>query len=189
MTNPDAPSIARPLSLDPVFLFLDFDGVLHRFFPVRGDDDADNAHFAFLPAFEEAVRGCTRPVKIVITSTWRRKYSLDEIRTRFSPDIAQIIVGVAPRIEGGNGPGGRLVEVLAWLKSNGYLRSAWVGVDDFPVLYGEGAVVACHDGFFARERALLQEAVADPSAFAIAHPCEQEVGGFPALVSKTGQPG
>lgn len=152
-------------------VFLDFDGVLHRFFPVQGESDESNAHFAFLPAFEMAIRACPRPVEIIIASTWRHKYSLTELKSHFSEDIAAHIVGVTPRIEGGNGPGGRLREVHAWLAANGRPMADWVGVDDFPTLYGQGAVVACQDGFFDREHELLVQAVADPGAFAAANPC------------------
>lgn len=165
------------------YLMLDFDGALHRFFPLAGESDESNAHFAFLPAFEAAVRACDRPVRIVIASTWRKKYSLDEIKRMFSPDIGDLIVGGTPYVGSGNGPGGRLAEVNQWLVDHGLQDAPWVGVDDYPELYGPGcAVVACQDKFDHHEHALLVEAVRDPAAFALKHPCRGTFGASPLTV-------
>lgn len=158
-----------------MILFLDFDGVLHRFFPL--DQGEENAHFYFVPPFEAAVRQAQGPVDIVIASTWRRKFSLDALKAHFSPDIAARIVGATPTVGSGNGPGARQVEVEAWLEAHGRQGEAWVGIDDFPELYAEdAAVVACHDQFADREAELLLEAIADPAAFAQAHPNRHQSG-------------
>lgn len=70
------------------FVFLDFDGVTHAFFP-RGDaSDSKNAHFAWLPRIEAVVREFPQ-VKIVISSSWRESHSLDELRRHFTPDIRE----------------------------------------------------------------------------------------------------
>ena len=157
-------------SAPSVIVFLDFDGVLHRHFPMPGPDE-ENARFAFRANFERAMRACPRPVEIVISSTWRRERSLDTLRSLFSPDIAQRIIGVTPFVGPGNGPAGRLVEIEAWLEHNGRIDSPWVAVDDFPELFAPGTpLVVCHDEFLAREEALLIEAVADPVVFAQNHP-------------------
>ncbi len=159
----------------PLLLFLDFDGVLHHFFPLAGVPDAENAHFFFLPAFEKAVRALSVPVEIVIASTWRNTYSLPQIRQRFSPDIAAKIIGVTPKKGSGKGNGGRQVEVEQWLLDNHRQGQAWVGIDDYPLLYNPGsAVVECKDQFGRREAALLEEAASDPKAYALAHPVSHE---------------
>lgn len=154
----------------PVVLFLDFDGVLHHFFPIADSSDAGNQHFAFLPNFEQAVRACQRDVEIVISSTWRKLYPLDQIKQHFSPDIAEKIIGVTPVLDLGNARGSRQIEVEAWLKDN-RPHSQWVGIDDMPDLYEKNvAVVACADQFCEREHERLVEAVADPVAYTEKYP-------------------
>ena len=159
------------MDTQPTYLFLDFDGVLHPYFPVAGKTDTENAHFSCLKAFETAVRDCPTPVRIVISSTWRNRESLSVLKERFSRDIQKIIVGVTPNVEGSNEPGGRLTEVRQWLVENGLQDARWIGIDDYPELYGEGVVVACNDEFGAREKALLLAAVADPAVFMKENPC------------------
>jgi hypothetical protein len=69
-----------------VIVFLDFDGVLHPFFPWRDLADQENQLIGFLPRFESVIRAF--PIaRIVIASDWRRHHSLTELREFFSPDI------------------------------------------------------------------------------------------------------
>lgn len=150
--------------------FLDFDGVLHPIFPRHDLTDSQNAHFSFVKSFERAVLQCPH-ADIVIASTWRHKYSLEEMRRNFSPHIAKRIIGVTPKVGTGNGEGDRQAEVEAWLELNGRVGEPWIGIDDFPELYCPGAaVVACHDQFAERETALLLEAHLDHEAFAKKYP-------------------
>lgn len=162
-----------------VYLFLDFDGVLHHFFPLYGESDERNAKFAFLSNFEKAVRESPVEVRIVISSTWRRDRSLEELRAFFSEDIAPLIVGSTPFLNGSHNPGGRLREVLTWLKEHNLEDAPWVGIDDFTEGYDpttlntevEPALVWCHDQFEDREAQLLLKAIQDPKAFALENPC------------------
>lgn len=166
-----------------MLVFLDFDGVLHHFFPLPGVPDAENAHFFYLPAFARAAEACGVPLEIVIASTWRRKYDLPALRSRFPKALAEAIVGVTPFVGSGNGPGGRQVEVEAWLASQGRTGEAWVGVDDFPSLYQPGAaVVACQDQFGEREAELFIQAVRDPAGFARAHPVRVDDAGNKSVI-------
>jgi hypothetical protein len=157
-----------------ILFFLDFDGVLHPFVPLAHLSDEENAHFSSLPAFEAAARACGE-YEIVISSTWRKNHSMDEIRRLFSPDVAARILGGTPAIDSGNGDGARQAEVEAWLKENGRQGDPWIGIDDYPQLYRPGAaVVVCHDGFRERETALLVEAAKDPARFAERHPVSRK---------------
>lgn len=170
-----------PHSHLPLPLFLDFDGVLHHFFPREDSSDLENARFAFLPEFEAAIRKSPRQVQIIISSTWRRSHNLSELREFFSPDIAGLITDVTPVLGTGNGPGARQDEVEAWLRSKGREGQEWVAIDDMPVLFRSGAaVVACDDRFEEREAALLADAIQDPSAFARAYPIGSTETGEPA---------
>lgn len=155
---------------NPVVLFLDFDGVLHPFFPLADNTDEDNQHFSYLKNFEQAVRECAQPVEIVVSSTWRKSRTLADLQALFSPDIAAIVVGATPVLEHGNGRGSRQLEVEAWLAAN-RPNARWVAVDDMPDLFGaQAVVVACHDQFKEREHGLLTMAVNDPQAYVEQHP-------------------
>lgn len=153
----------------PLIIFLDFDGVLHHFFPLPDVDPSENNHFHFLPYFEAMMRELD--CEVVISSTWRKKYSLEEMRAHFSEDVRHKVIGVTPSVGTGNGYGARETEVLAYLEQTGQTDRAWVGVDDYPELYLPGsAVVACMDKFDEHEQALLREAAQDPKAFAEKYP-------------------
>ena len=71
-------------------LFLDFDGVLHP------EHCHESKHFCCLPVLEDALRQAPE-WQVVISSTWRLQKSLDQLRSRFSADIAERVVGETPR--------------------------------------------------------------------------------------------
>lgn len=104
-------------------VFLDFEGVLRRASSQRYQLDAD-----LVEALESTVRRFP-DVEIVITSSWREAFNLDDFRSHFSPDIRLRIVGATPiarRLDGHY----RHREVLAWLKAKGLEGERWVAVDD-----------------------------------------------------------
>ena len=115
-------------------LFLDFDGVLHP------EHCHESKHFCRLPILEDALRQVPG-TKVVITSTWRLEQSLEDLRQRFSPGIANMIQGVTPRYsELQNVPGTlvsyqREAECHAWLWSKNLPHCNWLAVDDRSWLY------------------------------------------------------
>jgi hypothetical protein len=110
-----------------VILFLDFDGVLHPFFPMPELDDAENAFFSRLPRLEALLREYPA-VRIVITSSWRIKRALDDLRSFFSPDIAARIIDKTADL-GLKNEGYRESEARRWLADHAP-DSAWVALDD-----------------------------------------------------------
>lgn len=153
----------KPLTI----LFLDFDGVLHPFFPLADLPDEENKHFSYLPNFEQVVRENSH-VRIVISSTWRLQRSLDEIKMIFSPDIAQLILGVTPTIPGHDShvDGGRQVECEAWLAQKNLKTTPWIAIDDMFNLFSPGGcLVVAHDGFREREMSHLRKAIENPNAW------------------------
>ena len=147
-------------------VFTDFDGVFHHAFPREDKSDEENARFAYLSFFEDTMRENTSP--IVISSTWRLGREIDTLRSVFSPDIAERIVGVTPFI--GNGRGNREREILLYLKTTDQEERPWVAVDDVAELFSSGAVVVCDDQFGEREAMLLGEALQNPELFSKNHP-------------------
>lgn len=95
-------------------LMLDIDGVLHR---------AQTGTFSKLPLLEEWLRK-HRDVEIVIVSSWREAWSIDELRGFFSPDLQPRVLGTTPRVLGAL----REDEILACVES--YQIEQWVAVDD-----------------------------------------------------------
>ena len=71
-------------------LFLDFDGVLHP------EHCHESKHFCCLPVLESALRQVPE-FKLVITSTWRLQSPLEQLRQRFSSDVAVRIAGTTPK--------------------------------------------------------------------------------------------
>lgn len=70
-----------------MILFLDFDGVLHPWDPKT--QLSEQQMFSLKPLLENTLR--TFPnVEIVITSSWRQKYSLEKLRHLFSPNSLNV---------------------------------------------------------------------------------------------------
>lgn len=117
-----------------IFLFLDFDGVLHP-----NCDRFDNP-FSFLPNFCKAMHQADPrgSIEIVISSSWRNNESLEQLRGHFPPDIASRIIDVTPSLAGSDLPteGLREREILQWLdgvKDN----YAWIALDDRAKYFSE----------------------------------------------------
>jgi hypothetical protein len=107
-----------------MILFLDFDGVLHPEHD-REPTPADQV-FCHLPRFETIMRDFPT-VEIVISSMWRHQFSLEYLRSRFSPDIAGRITGTTstqPMVDL------REREILDWLAAHGRSDDLWIALDD-----------------------------------------------------------
>lgn len=144
------------MSSHPVILFLDFDGVLHHVFPREDRTDDQNAPFYYLPRLERVLRDFPQ-VRVVISSTWRRHKSLDELREYFSEDLRDRVVGVTAE-----GPEDRFRAVrqhlcLHWLEEHGLKNARWVALDDYRYhFYAEAPWVWCEDGFKDNEEHALR---------------------------------
>ena len=111
-------------------IFLDIDGVLH---PEHIDEPTPvDEVFCHLPRFEAVMRDFPA-VRIVISSMWRYDFSLDELKARFSPDIAARIIGTTPltdRTDITYLPARRENEILDWLADSGCEATPWLALDD-----------------------------------------------------------
>jgi hypothetical protein len=111
-------------------LFLDFDGVLHPF-------SRPNGPLVHVPYLERVLRDFP-DVDIVISSAWREAHSLQQLRTFFSGDIAQRIVGVTPQLDSLKHPFIREAEIVAWLHDTVRVSDKWVALDDIPSFFSPG---------------------------------------------------
>ena len=118
------------------FLFLDFDGVLHPEY--EGQFVPQEVVFCHLHRFEAVIADYPL-VRIVISSTWRLQFDLDNLRGRFSRETASRIVGVTPQFQRTenkvqrvrlSGLGERESEIIEWLEQHGQEHSPWIALDD-----------------------------------------------------------
>ncbi|MHB8165307.1 MAG: HAD domain-containing protein [Sulfuricella sp.] len=115
---------------ETAIIFLDFDGVLHPEYD--GEPTPADRVFCHLPRFEAVMRDFPL-VEIVISSMWRHQFTLDQLRARFSPDIAARIIGATSetdRIDGQYLPARREGEILEWLAATGRKNAPWIALDD-----------------------------------------------------------
>jgi hypothetical protein len=113
-----------------LILFLDFDGVLHPEYETMLTP-ADLV-FCHLPRLESVLRDFPG-VQIVISSMWRYQFTLDELRARFSQDIADRIIGKTPQSEYFDTSyvrARRDKEILNWLMVTERTDEPWVALDD-----------------------------------------------------------
>ena len=107
-----------------MLIFLDFDGVLHPF-PCE-----EHQLFCQLPVVEKFFNQPEyAAIEIVISSTWRERYSLAQLKAFFSPNFASRIMGVTPVLKS-HLRGEREREILMWLQVNGRQDETWLALDD-----------------------------------------------------------
>ena len=121
-----------------MLIFLDIDGVLRRTgAPLYVLEDGCRS------SFEQAIRGLP-DAKVVISSSWREGFSIDEIRAHFSDDVAARIIGVTPMAQSLDGHR-RFHEIQAYLRHSGK-PEAWVAIDDTSELFPDGCNLVLVEG-------------------------------------------
>ena len=139
-----------------MYLFLDFDGVLHA-------DFAGNEYFCHVPKLVDALAEFP-DVRIVISSTWRLKRSADELRALLGPALGARVVGVTPELKADEyATYRRQNEIEAWLKANAKPWDNWIALDDMssefkpfcPHLIACNGETGMDDGVVTRLRAYL----------------------------------
>jgi hypothetical protein len=106
-----------------MYLFLDFDGVLHAEFE-------GSPHFCKLPKLVDALDGFSE-VQIVVSSAWRLRRSIEELRLLLGPIIGKQVIGATPELSAWeHGQYLRQKEIEFWLRANANPWDAWVALDD-----------------------------------------------------------
>ncbi|HBO6002487.1 hypothetical protein I5I46_01585 [Pseudomonas aeruginosa] len=108
-----------------MILFLDIDGVLHP------DPPQPDQRLRSLPRLVEILRDFPQ-VEVVISSLWRSKLSLDQLRDLFPVDMRERIIDLTPIAERIDGwlPARREGEILEWLEASGRSDEPWLAIDD-----------------------------------------------------------
>lgn len=148
-----------------MILFLDFDGVLHPEY--EGQATPADVAFCHRPRFEAVMRDYPC-VEIVISSAWRAQFSLVALQARFSPDIADRIIGAAPiipRMDGKYIPARRESEILSWLATAVRADEPWLALDDaawqFQLHRNRLITCARHIGLDDTSEAALRKGLSD----------------------------
>ena len=102
-------------------LFLDFDGVLHPYF------GPEQNYFCRLDFLIETLGSNTKGLEVIISSSWRFHYPLDEILGYFPESMQTLITGATPEVESGRHQ--RYREICAYLSQYKRARD-WRALDD-----------------------------------------------------------
>lgn len=141
-------------NLNNLIIFLDFDGVLHPFFPRAELSDDENKYFSYVKNFEEAITHIQNHfnVRIVISSSWRLNKTIEELKTNFSKNISALIIDITPEINDEVLYHGlREMEAKQWLLEN-ETYNIWIALDDHEFLWStKDNLVICNDGFKKEE--------------------------------------
>ena len=121
-----------------ILLFLDFDGVVHR----RTGNVFDLECLSHI----ERVLNDFPTVKVIVASSWREHYSLDQLKQLLGKTIADKVIDETPLITGTYDQHVRYLEALKYLTDSGQQNVPWVALDDTPELYSADAPVICVDG-------------------------------------------
>ena len=130
-------------------LFLDFDGVLH---PTAEHLSQPFSRATFLADFLESVPFC----EIVISSSWRFSYSLQEM-------VGMLPISLRERVRAttGNayiGRHARYQEIKAYLGQLRYRNITWRALDDFLMEFPEGLpeLIYCNPNFGIQDEQTLK---------------------------------
>ena len=113
-----------------IVIFLDFDGVLHPL-----DQQAESL-FQSLPLFESVLLQYSHnDLKVVVSSSWGRVHSMDEVKAFFSPEVQPYIVDITPQfVQKEHLPDDlwsfvRHGECWMWMQQNAP-GTNWIAIDD-----------------------------------------------------------
>ena len=147
-----------------MIIFLDFDGVLHPFFPLPDNTDEQNAHFCDVPALA-GVLARHPDVKVVVTSSWRNKYDIPELKKLLGPVVGARVVGKTPSVQSSNSPGARAREIEMYLAASDDPTQLWVALDDMEDLFDPSSpLIVCPDGLKFDQLKQLDQVLSHPSS-------------------------
>lgn len=133
----------------PVYIFLDIDGVLVKEdkpgAEIDLEEDLQKLDTQCAEKFETLIRQ-HKQVKIVISSSWREIFTLDDIKTSFSKAIAEKIVGVTP-IKENPVQHYRYQEIVDYLQQEKLTNIRWIAIDDIAAHFPNTAPVIITNPF------------------------------------------
>jgi len=114
-------------------IFLDFDGVLHT------ESQVSRNPFHQLPLLESAFEGVICDVQIVISSSWRFHYPLEDLK-RYVRSLSEFVVGTTPEIPPCSFM--RYHEIMEVVQTHGLVK--WIAIDDAKAEFPDGCENLLH---------------------------------------------
>jgi FMN phosphatase YigB (HAD superfamily) len=116
------------------WIFLDIEGVLvPKSTPAALTADDLNKSCQFDPACQARLERVLREhtdVLVAITSAWKKIYHFEKVRSLFSPDIADRIMGFTPDLRVPSREWVRYKEMMRFLDARNEVGALWVALDD-----------------------------------------------------------
>jgi len=149
-----------------MYIFLDIDGVLVKEDAPGEEIDLDEDFMKYdegcLNIFESVIRQYDNS-KIVISSSWIEICTIETIKSLFSSDVGELVLGATPRF---SKPIKyfRHQEVLGYLKQNNAEDAPWVAIDDIAEHYPPDAPVIVTNPYIG-----FDQSAAEKLAYFLAH--------------------
>jgi hypothetical protein len=123
-----------------MIIFLDFDGVLHPFFPMPELMDEENQYFSRTPQLWKILHAIPA-AQVVFSTSWRDSHDFDNMLDFVTRDggenLAHRFLGNTPNLEAEGHYGRRDLEIKRWLTANAH-TGAWLAIDDMAELFAGG---------------------------------------------------
>lgn len=149
--------------MNKLYLFLDFDGVMH---PQPYDGNA----FCQKSLIEDVLREF-QTVQIVISSSWREHYALMSLKRMFSEDISPRVIDATkfyrnPALDHLSNPATdfeRQWEIELWMRENASVDAMWIAIDDYPAWFEPDCtnllVTSPATGFIENDKQILRDMI------------------------------
>lgn len=121
-----------------MLLFLDFDGVVH---PRSG-----NLFDLTCLSYVELALTNYPTLEVVITSSWREHYELDQLKQLLGKEISKRVIGQTPLIIGSIEKHVRYSEIIQYLSDTNQTYRPWVALDDSSSLFPADAPLVSVNG-------------------------------------------
>ena len=146
-----------------LYLFLDFDGVMHP-------QPYQEYIFCQLPLIEEVLREFPS-VFIVISSSWRAQFDLISLKRLFSEDIGSRVIGATQfyrdpalnHLTKSANDFERQWEIELWMRENSKPNDKWIAVDDYQKMFEPDCqnllVTSAASGFVENDKLSLRDMI------------------------------
>jgi len=148
-----------------VYVFVDFDGCMHPFFPDINMEDWENKYFSYAPNFAQCITEMEAEgyqISVVISSSWRTSRDMEQLVSFFPDEIKKNIVGKNPKMASYYVTGtkyNREDECRQYMTDNGIVAPWFALDDDKDIYYTAEKLLYCPNFFKERQMKRFKEMV------------------------------
>jgi hypothetical protein len=113
-----------------IYLFLDFDGVLHG-------TEYHSIHFEHLQKWMNCLLPYQKDIQVIISSSWREEHSFEHLLNFFPKNFRNFIQGITPTLPENMKDGMREKEILLYLEEHHLKNEPWIALDDDMRLFSQ----------------------------------------------------